>query len=1094
MMQEVLEYWHKHDSFLESIRIRSPHMTKTFYDGPPFPSGDPHYGHLLQSTIKDLIPRWMTMRGYRVQRRWWWDCHGIPAENAVNKVLGITSKKQVEDEMGVGPYIDACRRMVATVNDNRQWYVDHLWRWVDMEHAYFTMDPAYMEAVISVFARLYHDNLIYKWFKVLGYSTALWTALSHSEIAEWYEERQDPAVTIAFALREESIRRLDTLGVLGDVHEGQISFLAWTTTPWTLPSNMFLAVHQDISYVIVQDLTHRDAPARYYILAHALLGKLWKNPDDVVVVATLLGSQLAWFQYLPLFPFYYHASSINPEFHKDVHRVVVADFVTDKDGTGIAHEAPAFGEDDYRLVASLLPKDRAQEWLFAPVDEYGQFTEDVPQWVWRHVLEASKDIITYLKQTWSCIKHETIVHSYPHCPRTWLPLIYRAIESWFLKEDALKAKTIPAADNLRFVPASIYQRFVNGLSSAPDRNISRTRYRWAPLPVWQNADQSCRLVVGTIDEIFVANKPFKQIVKLIFSVDGSLPPAPFLPQDVKDIKERIVLDDGMNEDGYLRLLDRLANTYAGEVVVVQWSAEALSGLQCLLYEVGDDKQSSYALTHDWPWSYAIAYMYAPRARYLDLHKPVIDEIILADPKTWEPLKRVAEVLDCWFESWSMPFAEHHRIGQTFVPYRRADVIAEWLDQTRWRFRALHVLATAVQWEATFDHVLATGLILAADGKKMSKSKKNYSDPAELLKQYGADAFRLYVLQSPVVRSEPLKFSDAWVEQTLKDVVIPLENVWNFLRTYAQVDEWTHPWTHVWLMRHGQLQHVDAWRYDASWKERCAMVAPDIVISSDLAEAQETARVVCACVHDTTWHTPEYHLMPEWWSMSYDAASAYRTLLERFSGKRILVITHTDCIQELWWSYVQSASSSSSTLDLEYGALCKIPLVPLHNELDTRILASVYETLARVTDALAQYHIDTATKALIPLLDDLSNWYVRRSRRRFWTEWKWTAIDPDKSAAYHTLFEVFELIVLMYAPFAPFLTESLWQDMYSVRPSSRPCSVHHQLWPVLSDAYIDHNLLEEIASVRKIIKTALYLRATHQIKVKQPLASLWFSLD
>jgi len=1007
-------------------------------------------------------------------------------------VLGISSKQQVEEDIGVAAYIDTCRRMVNTVNDTRQWYVDHLWRWVDMDRAYFTMDPSFMEAVIAVFARLYSKNLIYKWFKVLGYSTALWTALSHSEIAEWYEERQDPAVTIAFALREESIRRLDSDGLFPHLHEGQIFFLAWTTTPWTLPANMFLAVHPEVQYVLVQDLTHRESPARYYIMAQALLGKYWKHSDDSLIVRTFRGSDFLGLSYLPLFPYYYQDSTIDPQFHHQVHRVILADFVTDQDWTGIAHEAPAFGEDDYQLVASVLPKDRAKDWLFAPVDDYGQFTDAVPEWSGRHVLEANKDIIMHLKQMWACLKHETIVHSYPHCPRTWQPLIYRAIESWFLKEDALKEETLPAAQDLRFVPSSIYQRFLNGLRSAPDWNISRTRYRWAPLPVWQSEDATRTLVVGSLEEIFQANKPFKQIVKLIFSPDGSLPPAPFLSQDPADIVEKVHVLDGLCEEDCELLLARLAKDYPGEVVMVYWPSSALSALVYCLYALPYDKRQKYTLDEWWAWAYTIAYMYAPNARYLDLHKPIIDEIVLADPHTWSPMRRISEVLDCWFESGSMPFAEHHRIGQPFVPYRRADVIAEWLDQTRWWFRALHVLATAVQGEATFDNVLVTGLILAADGKKMSKSKKNYSDPAMLLKQYGSDAFRLYLLQSPVVRSEPLKFSDWGVEQTLKDVVLPLENVWNFLRTYAQVDWWQHPWTHIWLMRHGTPQDSDLLSHDARWLEESAMLHPDVVISADTDDARETSRLLCDSVAFATWTQPRIVVVPAWWSASFDLDEAFRRIVDEYAGQRVVVVTHSDCIDRVWSLY--GGNTSSWWRSIPHRGLVKMPLVPLHNELDRWILASIYDTLWRVTEALEQYHIDTATKLLIHSLDDLSNWYVRRSRRRFWSEGKADTMDPDKRAAYYTLFEVLEIVVIMFAPFAPFFTEALWQEMYALRPTSRPWSVHHQYWPIVTDAYGDDGLLDDIASVRKIIKTALYLRATHQIKVKQPLASLWFSVD
>lgn len=1071
-------------------------MEKTFYDGPPFPSGDPHYGHLLQSAIKDMIPRWMTMNGYRVQRKRWRDCHGIPAENAVNQALGITTKQQVE-EMGVAAYVDACRNMVNNVNDQWLWYIDHLGRWVDMDRAYFTMDPAFMEAVMGVFANLYQQNLIYKWFKVLGYSTGLGTSLSHSEIAEWYEDRQDPAVTIAFQLTPESIT---ALGVDADIHAGACAFLAWTTTPWTLPSNMFLAVNPEITYVLVQDLTERTSPARFYILAKNLLDKYFKQEDEYMIVRIYSGTDLVGMTYTPLFDYYYHAPHIAKEFHTQVHRLVAADFVTDQDGTWIAHEAPAFGEDDYNLVTSILPKERAAEWLFAPVDDYGQFTADVPQRQGQNVIEANTDIIKHMKATGQCIKHETIMHSYPHCPRTWLPLIYRAVESRFLKEDHLKAKTIPCAKDVTFVPTTIHQRFINGLSSAPDWNISRTRFWWAPLPVRQNKDETARLVVGSLDEIWRYNQPHQQIVKLILREntyesehlatqrETKFPEETRAGTHILSAEEQTACEQN-NQQHIEELMNHLTTTYPGGEVMILWSALALTHIRWYIYQPTEVQRMKYTI-EALPWKsvYTTDYLYVPTWRFLDLHKPTIDEIILRHPETGQDLQRIPEVLDCWFESGSMPYAEYHRIGDTLQTQRRADVIAEGLDQTRWWFRALHVLSTALQDAPTFDHVITTGLILAADGKKMSKSKKNYSDPSGLLKQYGADAFRIYLLQAPVVRSEPLRFADTGVEQALKDVVIPLQNVWNFISTYAQVDNRKHPGTQARIMRHGNPEDQAGYLYDEEWREQIVKMQPDIIITSDIERAHTSAQAMKTIAETYTSKRPQLVVDATRWSqMSAEMSHVYEQLLQEHPGKRIVIVTHHDTIGRLRWELLGSDRAE----EVGHHECIKLPLLRIENELDQWILAYLHQTIGQVEQAMKNYEIDLATKALVKIIDPLSNWYVRRSRRRFWWTW-WHA---DKQAAYTTLFEVMEIVIQLFAPIAPFFTEAIWQEMHAFRGDGQGrWSVHHTTLPVYTPQYIHTTLLEEIETVRKIIKTALYLRATHQVKVKQPLASLWFTVE
>jgi len=1175
LTEKILTLRKETDAFQQSINSRSEKLSYTFYDGPPFTSGDPHYGHLLQSIVKDMVPRRMTMRGYRVNRKWGWDCHGIPAENFVNKKLGITSKKQVEEEFGLQNYIEACRSMVNQVNDNRKWTVDRIWRWVDMENAYFTMDNDYMESVICLFSDLYHRNLIYKWFKVLWYSRALWTALSNSEIAEGYEMRQDPAVTVKFPLKNntdiigtnfltthddgavevvvwvlkdeqgrvlmifknrdnvryfpwgkiehgenpadalkreileelwvevtsevflwhaktvhrskiyrlhyfqitvdgvpsiqqpqyhgmmEWVQKVPSENDLGyvlkfadliiadakqlrhdfaDIHmleddligqEGiwdtSVSILPWTTTPWTLPANMFAAVHRDIWYIQVFDKTTKE----YYILAEQCLPKYYKSADEYVEVTMMKWGELLDILYTPLFDYYHVSTDIEDVYKKQVHKILHADFVTTDSGTGIVHEAPAFGADDYELIAGVLGKDNAQAWLFDPVNEHGEFTTDAPDFAGQNVIEANSSIIKELKSRWLLVRQETINHSYPHCPRTKTPLIYKAIESWFVKEEELKALTVPAAEQIHFVPENVKQRFINGLQSAPDRNISRTRFWWAPLPVWECGDCESVDVVWSIAEI---------------------------------------------------------ETKSGQKVN-------------------------------------------------DLHRPYIDQITF--PCACGGVKhRIPEVLDCWFESGSMPYGQDHFMKQEndLTNFNCANFIAEWLDQTRGWFRALHVLGHAYHQQNVFQNVVVTGMILAEDGKKMSKSLQNYPDPKILINQYGADALRLYLLSSPVVRSEPLRFSEKGVEQMLKDVIIPLQNVFNFFKMYAEADQWKDNWTQVRFMRHALKQQKwnDTWDdgetlgdlqlplsesgfaqlTSPDFIEQVVRIDPEVIICSDFLRAQQTAKWVQNVLREYLNKEIEVEITPDRWfgarpDKAFDAVNthdeseythdakeisvAYQELLQKHAGKRILIVSHKRRFRYLW-QWLFDIQEDMHNLDatkkymIQFEQPVSLPLTQVNNELDQWVLAELHRTAVSVSDALSHYNIDEATIQLMSFIDNLTNRYLRRSRRRFWTE----EMNEDKQQAYLTLYTVLRTYLQLCAPFIPFVTEQLRQELGAFTSASQTHpSIHLQSRPVGSSLYINQDLISEIETVRKIIKWALYLRAKHQVKVKQPLPSLSF---
>ncbi len=1259
LMEEILEYWRKTNAFQQSIATRSPKMPFKFYDGPPFTSGDPHYGHLLQSAVKDMVPRWMTMRGYRVERKRWWDCHGIPAENFVNKQLGITSRKQVEEEFGIKAYVEACRAMVSNVNDNRKRFVDHVGRWVDMEHAYFTMSNEFMDSVIAVFADLYHNNLIYKWFKVLGYSRALWTSLSNSEIAEGYEDRQDPAVTVKLQLhcpkineeskyemtedwfvecvvglvkdekgrygmiyQSESSQRffpggkvdkgesafdaltrevkeevglnvtegkllghvkiihndkpwrlhyfeIETTGhphikepekhaerkwieqipsenelwfsikieniIIDDVDqiknefidyylfstgiislpgasEGPMHLLAWTTTPRTLPANMFAAVHNDIKYVTIFDPAEKE----YYILAESLLKQYYKNKEDYIVVYVCKGKSLVGLHYKPLFDYYYKAPTIDPAYHAQVHRVLHADFVTEEAGTGIAHEAPAFGEDDYALVSSILPKDTPKEWLFNPVNDYGAYTDEITDFAGMNVFDANKEVIKSLKDRGLLAKLETINHSYPHCPRTGEPLIYRALESWFVKEEELKAKTVPAAEQINFEPAAIKHRFIDTLKSAPDRNISRTRFRGAPLPVRECTKCDAREVLGSIAEIeqrsgqkvIDLHRPYIDEIMFPCACGGTMKRIPevldcwfesgSMPYgqdhwmkwkeqiDPKEWGQQAVKSLGFDEGGYsailawektktYRLWDKFLNRFTkGDRVAL---VRSLNEQQFWVAEIQSISIISFdeiPLITSWHASYDSVQDKKIKFKHY-YGKEMYDKDIIT----------VIDFVLTLEQAWSSSLAHCEPFSPT------ADFIAEGLDQTRGWFRSLHVISQAYMNTIAFKNVAVTWMILAEDGKKMAKSKQNFPDPRGLLEQYGADAFRLYVLSSPVVRAEPLRFSEKGVEQVLKDFVIPLQNVWNFFETYAKVDNWKATGAEIYFMRHAEKADLEdrqkniplsaagqEYLTSDGFKEQIIRLRPEVVIYSPYLRCEQTMAWVKQIVQEFGTQSVEYksdeRLEIGTSNISY--------LLEELqaTGKRVLLISHKVVFDPLWKDQTGNIPSH-----LAYGEIVRLPATRITNELDQWILAELYKMLTEMDQALVGYQIEPATKALIEFVDKLTNRYVRRSRRRFRSE----GMGDDKKAAYATLREVLCTYVKVAAPFAPFMTEHLRQAMqnFTARPDGG--SVHLDYRPVATDKYINEQLITETETVRKIIKGAMYLRAKNKIKVKQPLLKL-----
>ena len=684
----ILDLWRARDVEGRSLRTTtrpdgSPRPAFVFYDGPPFATGLPHYGHLLAGTIKDIIPRFWCMRGYQVERRFGWDCHGLPIESLVESELGLHGKAEIEAH-GVPRFNAACRAGVLRFTAEWERVVQRMGRWVDFRNDYKTMDFSFMESVWWVFGQLWDRGLIYEGYRVQPVSPALGTPLSNFEVAqgpqerdpvtrkEGHKRRQDPSLTVRFQLEDEDA-----------------SLWAWTTTPWTLPSNLALAVHPEVVYVKIRVVETGE-------IAYLEPGRLADYQSRGRVGATeelarLPGSDLVGRPYTPLLP-YFAAYKQRADGSRWAFRVVGATYVTTDSGTGIVHQAPAFGEDDFQVgQAEGLP-------LICPVNLAGIFDERVPDFAGQFVKDADKGIIERLKRDKRLVDQDTIVHPYPHCYRTEQPLLYMALSTWFMQVEPLRERLVDNNHKIHWVPEHVGSgRFGNWLENARDWNLSRNRYWGTPLPIWRcDRDPSDMRCVHSVAEL-----------------------------------------------------------------------EQLAGL-----ESGSLK---------------------------DLHRESIDAITWAS-RAGGTMRRIPEVFDCWFESGSMPYAQNHypfEKKQYVEDNLPADFIAEGLDQTRGWFYTLHVLSTALFDRPAFKNVIVNGLILAADGKKMSKRLKNYPDPGLVIDSYGADALRAYLINSAVVRGEPMKFgknaqdlTGECVKETVRVAVLPLWNAFNFLVTYARADGWS----------------------------------------------------------------------------------------------------------------------------------------------------------------------------------------------------------------------------------------------------------------------------------------------------------------
>ncbi|MEE2768189.1 MAG: isoleucine--tRNA ligase [Actinomycetota bacterium] len=822
----ILDHWASHGTFRESVEARPEETEFVFYDGPPFANGLPHHGHLLTGYVKDIVPRFQTMLGRRVDRRFGWDCHGLPAEMEVERELGVSGRAAISD-FGIDRFNDECRDSVLRYTSEWEKTVTRQARWVDFANDYKTMDLSYMESVMWAFKQLWDKGLIYEAFRVIPYSWGAETPLSNFEIRldDATRSRQDPAITVAFDLDPAE----------GD--PGPIRLLAWTTTPWTLPSNLAVGVGPDIEYAL-----REDSKGVIYVVATDALGRYEPQLGDTRERGIIAGSELVGRCYQPLFDFFANRT--------DAFRILGADWVDATEGTGVVHMAPGFGEEDQVLCESNgIPIGNV-----VPVDDQGRFTDDVSDWTGVNVFDANPQIISSLAERGHLVRHDSYEHNYPHCWRTDTPIIYKAISSWYVRVTDLTTQLLANNQTINWVPDHVRDgRFGMWLEGARDWSISRNRFWGSPIPVWRsdNPEFPRTDTYGSLDEI-----------------------------------------------------------------------EADFGI-----------------------------------RPTDLHRPFIDDLTRPnpdDPTGQSTMRRVPEVLDCWFESGSMPFAQVHYPFENkdwFDQHFPADFIVEYINQTRGWFYTLHVLATALFDRPAFQNVICHGILLAEDGAKLSKKLRNYTEPTEIFENQGSDALRWYFASTGIFRGGDLRISDSGIDDVVRRVLLPIWNAYSFFTLYANVDG-----------------------YKASYR------------------------------------------------------------------------TDSDHV------------------------------------LDRYVLAKTRQLVISVGDRMEAYDLPGATEVIGGFVDALNNWYIRRSRNRFWAG---NSDDnaADKSDAHDTLYTVLNTFSRVVAPFLPMVAEEIHTGL-----TDGP-SVHLADWPEATALPDDPDLVATMDRVRDIASTTLRLRDDHGLRIRLPLSSI-----
>lgn len=1033
--ESVKAFWEEHDIFKKSLETpagNKPVGDFVFYDGPPFATGLPHYGHILASTVKDAVPRFWTMQGYKVRRQWGWDCHGLPVENLIEKKLGLATKRDIE-EYGIKNFNEQARSTVMEYADEWKVTIPRLGRWADMEDDYKTMDSSYTESVWWVFSELNKKGLVFEGFKSMHLCPRCGTTLSNFEVNLGYKDIKDIAVFVTLPFTETILAK----------DEPQTSLLVWTTTPWTLPGNMAAAVHQDYNYAVVEMTGEEAIPAKRFLLAKDRVENVF-GEVEYKVVGEVKGSDLVGKKYEPPFDTW---SKQQFEGKENAWQVYHADYVElGETGTGAVHLAPAYGEEDMQLA-----KENGVP-IVHHVDESGHFKDFVEGFGCQLVKpkdddeagvnhkDADIEVLKKLQEKDRLFKKENIAHSYPHCWRCDTPLLNYATTSWFVDVPSIKDKLVAENDKIHWVPEYVgTNRFGRWLEGARDWAVSRQRYWGAPLPIWQNPETKEYKIFGSLEDL-QAHTPkngnsyllmrhgesdsnltgtisSKKTDKNHLTAEGisqTEAASEALPKDIDVIihsgfartKETAEIiskkypEAQIIEDDRIRELD-LANDFAGKTwdeynnQFATWSdryTEELPGsenrrdvqirmgqfIEAIDKEYKDKK--ILLIGHAGPF-FALesavrgldikaakkffeqpnAYLKNAEIRELeylpiphndnyelDFHRPYIDDFLVYD-ESGTKLERIPDVFDCWFESGSMPYGQYHYPFENKEEFEQklypANFIAEGLDQTRGWFYSLIVLGTALFGKSPYQNVMVNGLIMAEDGKKLSKKLQNYSEPLQLANQVGADSMRFYLLSSPVVRAEDISFSDKEVMDLQRKNIGRLHNVLTMYQTYA--DE----------------------------------------------KVSETAT------------SPQV--------------------------------------------------------------------------LDRWIVARLNETVAEITTSYKNYELDKATRPITDLIDDLSVWYLRRSRDRL------KGLDiKDKELALGTLRLVLKKLSLVMAPAMPFYAEYLFQ---AVKTEDDQESVHLMKWPDVNE--VDKEVLATMTAVREVVKAALEVRAKSGVKTRQPLGVL-----
>lgn len=810
--ERILEGWLKNKVFQASLKQREKRPLFAFYDGPPFATGLPHYGHMLAGTIKDVVLRYKTMKGYYVPRRFGWDCHGLPVENEIETTYELSKGTSIE-QFGIAKFNEECRSIVLRYTKEWERTVNRMGRWIEFKNPYRTMDPTFMETIWWVFGQLWDKDLVYEGFKVMPFSAQLGTPLSNFEANLNYRDVDDPSLIVKFPL----------------VDEPNTFLLVWTTTPWTLPSNLAVTVNDTITYVKVKDKATGD----HYVVSKGRLQAYFKDEATYEVVETFKGGKLKGKRYHPLFDYFVNQASPN------AFTVIEDAFVEEEDGTGIVHTAPAFGEADF-----FVCKKEGIE-LVCPVDQHGKFTNEVPEYEGQFVKDADKDIIRRLKEKKRIFHHGQIRHRYPFCWRSDTPLIYKAVHTWFVSVETIKDRLVEMNKQIHWVPGHIKDgRFGKWLENARDWAISRNRYWGTPIPVWRSNDGDCVVITS-----------------------------------IKELEKRT----GKKID--------------------------------------------------------------------DLHRHHIDQLTFEEHG--KVYMRIPEVFDCWFESGSMPYAQNHfpfeNEKETMDAFP-ADFIAEGLDQTRCWFYTLNILSTALFDKPAFKNVIVNGIVLAEDGAKMSKRLRNYPDPEIVFNKYGADAVRLYLLHSPAVQADDLRFSEKGVELVLRQFLIPLWNSYIFLATYADIYNWKPS--------------------------------------------------------EQTFNVPKA-------------------------------------------------------------------------DIDRWILSLLQKLVRNVEEGMDDYALSRAVDPFVDFIDQLTNWYIRRCRNRFWAD----EDTPDRREAFETLHTVLKELSKIAASYVPFISDAIFQNL---RTKQDPESVHLADFPTYNSSLRDEKLEKEMGLVQAAVSMGHALRKEHKLKVRQPL--------